>query len=105
MGRFTSMIKKFNLCKIALFFIVLLWIFPQTILAQDVKKIILLHFDIHSKTNTVFLQESIYKGLSSELTKSKYIQFIDRSLFSKTIEDKRIDEKLAISIEIPGPIM
>jgi outer membrane protein insertion porin family len=98
MGRFTSMIKKFNLCKIALFFIVLLWIFPQTILAQDVKKIILLHFDIHSKTNTVFLQESIYKGLSSELTKSKYIQFIDRSLFSKTIEDKRIDEKLAISI-------
>jgi outer membrane protein insertion porin family len=98
MERFTTVIRKLKFSKIALFLILSLCILAQNVLAQDVKKIVLLPFDIYSKTNAAFLQESIYKGLSSELTKSKYIQLIDRNLFSKTIEGKRIDERLAISI-------
>jgi outer membrane protein insertion porin family len=98
MGRFTAVIKKFELRDIALIFILLLWIFPQNVPAQDVKKILILPFDVHSKTSAVTLQESIYRGLSSELTKSKHIQILDRSLFLNKIEGRRVDEKLAISI-------
>jgi TolB-like protein len=84
--------------KIALsLFILFLYMFPQDAPAQDVKKIVLLPFDIYSKTNTVLLQESVYKGIASELTKPKHIQLIDRNLFLKTIEGKRVDEKVAIS--------
>ncbi len=92
------MINKKNLIKITLLFILCLWIIPQNILAQDVKKIALLPFDVHSKTNTAALRESIYKGLSLELAKSKHIQIIDRNLFLKTLEGKRIDESLAVRI-------
>jgi outer membrane protein insertion porin family len=97
MGRFTAVIRKFDMRDIALIFILLLWIFPQNVPAQDVKKILLLPFDTYSKTSAVTLQESIYRELSSELTKSKHIQILDRSLFSNKIEGRRVDEKLAIS--------
>ncbi len=99
MGKFTAVIRKSCMIKIALsLFILFLFMFPQDVPAQDVKKIVLLPFDIYSKTNTVLLQESVYKGIASELTKSKHIQLIDRSLFLKTIEGKRVDEKAAISV-------
>lgn len=98
MERFTAMINKTRLSKIALFFILCLWIIPQNILAQDVRKIVLLPFDVHSKANAVSLRESVYRGLSLELAKSKHIQIIDRNLFLKTIEGKRIDESLAVRI-------
>ena len=98
MGKFTAVIRKSCMIKIALLlFILFLYMFPQDVPAQDVKKIVLLPFDIYSKTNTVLLQESVYKGIASELTKSKHIQLIDRNLFLKTIEGKRVDEKVAIS--------
>jgi outer membrane protein insertion porin family len=98
MERFMAVIKKSDLIKIvSLFFILFLCIFPQTVHAQDVKKIALLPFDVYSKTSAALLQEAVYKGISSELTKSKRIQIIDRDTFLKTIEGKRIDEKVAIS--------
>jgi outer membrane protein insertion porin family len=98
MGKFTAVIRKSCMIKIALsLFILLLYMFPQDVPAQDVKKIALLPFDVYSKTNAVLLQESVYKGIASELTKSKHIQLIDRNLFLKTIEGKRVDEKVAIS--------
>jgi outer membrane protein insertion porin family len=98
MERSTAMINKKNLIKITLLFILCLWIIPQNILAQDVKKIVLLPFDVHSKANTDTLRESIYKGLSLELAKSKHVQIIDRNVFLKTVEGKWIDESLAIHI-------
>ena len=97
MGKFTAVIRKSCIIKIALsLFILFIHMFPQDVPAQDVKKIVLLPFDIYSKTNTVLLQESVYKGIASELTKSKHIQLIDHNFFLKTIEGKRVDEKVAI---------
>lgn len=92
------MIKTFDLRKIALLLILFLWFTPQHVRAEEVKKIVLLPFEVYSKTNAAFLQESIYKGLSSELAKSKHLQLINRDLFSKTLEGKKIDETLAMGI-------
>jgi outer membrane protein insertion porin family len=99
MGKLSATIKKSGLDKIVFLFLSLfLFIFPQHLHAQDIKKALLLPFSVYSKTNTVLLKDSIYKGISLELAKSKYLKLIDASTFSKTIEGKQIDEKLAISI-------
>jgi len=98
MGKFTAVIKKSHMIKIAfLLFSLLLYILAQNVHAQGVKKIALLPFDIHSKTKAVLLQDSVYKGISSELSKSKHVQLIDRNIVLKTVEGKRIDEKTAIN--------
>ena len=98
MGGFANVIKPLHSYKIVLFLIMFLWMIPHNIFAQDIKKILLFPFDIHSKEKNAYLQESINTELSSELAKSKSIKLIDRSLVSKAIAGKRIDEKLAISL-------
>jgi len=67
-------------------------------LAEDVKKIAILPFEVHAKANAANLQEAIYTGLSIELAKSKSIQIIERGSFAKAIEGKVIDENLAVNI-------
>ena len=66
--------------------------------AEDIKKIVLLPFDVHSMANAANLQNAIYKGISQEFAKSKNIQVIERSVFAKSIEGKQINEKVAIHV-------
>jgi outer membrane protein insertion porin family len=72
--------------------------FPSTILAQDVKKFVLLPMEVHSKINALALHESMYRELYVELAKSRQIIHIDQSLFMKAVEGKRVDEKMAVRI-------
>jgi outer membrane protein insertion porin family len=76
----------------------LLLINYQKAFAEDVKKIALLPFDIHSKANVPKLQEAIYKGLSTELVKTKNILLIERGILAGVVEGKRIDEKFALTV-------
>jgi len=98
MGKYTIMSKNTLFIKVLFLLALLLLIDYPNAFADEVKKIILLPFDVYSKANISKLQESVYNGISSELAKSKNIQFIEKSAFAKTIEGKRIDEKLALAV-------
>jgi outer membrane protein insertion porin family len=98
MEKFTIMSKKVIFAKVIFLLALLLLIDYPNAFAEDVKKIVLLPFDVYSKANVSNLQEAIYKGISSELVKSKNIQLIEKSALAKTIEGKRIDEKLSLAI-------
>ncbi|HVO65857.1 MAG TPA: outer membrane protein assembly factor BamA [Syntrophales bacterium] len=90
--------KKYILIKAAVLLTLFILIYHQNVLAEDVKKIVLLPFEIYSKATVSELREDVYKGLSTELVKSKNIQLIERGTFAKAIEGKKIDEKLALSV-------
>ena len=66
--------------------------------AEDLKKIAILPFEVHAQANAANLREAIYKGLSTEFAKSKSIQMIEGVSLAKTMEGKRIDEKLALNV-------
>ena len=95
MERYITMSKK--VISFVFLLTLLLLINYQKAFAEDVKKIALLPFDIHSKANVPKLQEAIYKGLSTELVKTKNILLIERGILAGVIEGKRIDEKLALT--------
>jgi outer membrane protein insertion porin family len=95
MERYITMSKK--VISFVFLLTLLLLINYQKAFAEDVKKIALLPFDIHSKANVPKLQEAIYKGLSTELVKSKNILLIERGILAGVSEGKRIDEKLALT--------
>ena len=76
----------------------LLFSTSRKVFAEDVKKIALLPFDIHSKANATNLREAIHRGITSELTKLKFIQLIEQETISKAIEGKHIGEKLALTV-------
>ena len=67
-------------------------------LAEDLKKIAILPFEVHAQANAANLREAIYKGLHTEFAKSKSIQLIERVSLDKALEGKRIDEKLALNV-------
>ncbi|HUH65029.1 MAG TPA: outer membrane protein assembly factor BamA [Syntrophales bacterium] len=66
--------------------------------AEEAKKIVILPFEVHARTNATTLQEAIYKGLTTEFLKSRTMVLVDRNSFAKEIEGKTVDEKLAISV-------
>ncbi|MFA4916026.1 MAG: outer membrane protein assembly factor BamA [Syntrophales bacterium] len=75
----------------------LLFSASRDVFAEDVKKIALFPFDIHSKANAANLRSAIHKGIASELDKLKFIQLIEPEIISRAIEGRHIDEKLAIT--------
>ena len=94
-----DVINKTDLSKIVLGGLsLLLCLFPQTVYTQEIKNIVLLPFNIYSKTNVASLRESIHKSISQELTQSKHIKLIDGNTFLKAVEGKQIDDALAFSL-------
>ena len=65
--------------------------------AQDIKKIAVFPFEVHSRANAVLLQEALVKGLTSELLKSKNIQVVDKNAIEKITAGRKMDEALALS--------
>ena len=99
MVKFITMSKIVILIQSIIFLLAsLLLINCQQAFAEDVKKIVLLPFDVHSRTNAANLQNDIYKGIAQAFAKTKSIQVIERSVFAKSIEGKMIDEKLALHV-------
>ncbi len=65
--------------------------------AQDIKKIAVFPFEVHSRANAALLQEALVKGLTSELLKSKNIQVVDQNAIEKVTAGRKLDEALALS--------
>jgi outer membrane protein insertion porin family len=99
MERFITMNKIVILIRSIVFLLTsLLLINCQQAFAEDVKKIVLLPFDVHSRTNAENLRNAIHKGMVQEFTKTKKIQLIERGVFAKSIEGRLIDEKIALHV-------
>ncbi|MDI6776701.1 MAG: outer membrane protein assembly factor BamA [Syntrophales bacterium] len=91
--------KKVFISRHVLFLLTLfLFSISQKVFAEDVKKIALFPFDIYSKANATNLRKAIHAGIAAELQKLKFIQLIESEIILKTIEGKRINEKLAITV-------
>ena len=65
--------------------------------AQDIKKIAVFPFEVHSRAHAVLLQEALVKGLTSELLKSKNIQVVDKNAIEKVTAGRKMDEAQALS--------
>src|SRR3972149_8781326 len=82
------------ICSFVLFFLLL----TPELFAEDVKKIALLPFQIHSKANYRYLQDAIYDSLESRLRKIKNIQVVDREHLTGILTDKSVDDALALEV-------
>ncbi|MDP2724921.1 MAG: POTRA domain-containing protein, partial [Syntrophales bacterium] len=82
------------ICSFALFFLLL----APELYAEDVKKIALLPFQIHSKANYRYLQDAIYDSLESRLKKIKNIQVVDREHLTGILAGKNVDDSLALEV-------
>ena len=98
MEKFITMNKNSLLIKIIILLASLLLAHHHNALAEDLKKIAILPFEVHAQANAANLREAIYKGLSTEFAKSKSIQLIERVALAKAMEGKRIDETLALNV-------
>ena len=90
--------KNSLLIKIVFLLASLLLMHHHNALAEDLKKIAILPFEVHAQANAANLREAIYKGLSTEFARSKSFQLIERVSLAKAMEGKRIDEKLALNV-------
>jgi len=62
--------------------------------ADDTRRIVILPFDIHSKTDADQLQNRITANLAKELLKAESIRIVDRDAWNGLIAGKAIDEDL-----------
>ena len=83
--------KTRTLSFIILFLMVL---FVPQVQAEELKKIVVMPFEIFSNQDKTALRESLYKNLSDELQKEKSIQVIPADEFLKSQE--KIEENKAI---------
>ena len=67
-------------------------------IADEIRKIAIFPFEVHSRTNAAGLQDAIDKGLPLELLKSKFIRVIDRDATINASRGRRVDEATALSV-------
>ena len=79
-------------------FLYLLILHTGWAIAEDVKKIAIAPFTVHSKDNRENLQEVLLKALAAEMTTHKTIQLVDQGLVSRIVGGRPVDEKLAVRI-------
>ncbi|MBN1545494.1 MAG: outer membrane protein assembly factor BamA [Syntrophaceae bacterium] len=66
--------------------------------AEDVKRVALAPFTVHSKDNKENLQEALMKALTAEIAKQNVIQLADQSTVDRLAGGKPVDERLAARI-------
>ena len=68
----------FNCSKCWVFaFLALTLLFPRAIFADETKKIVVLPFDIHSKSDADYLKSHITSEITAELMKQQYVKILD----------------------------
>jgi outer membrane protein insertion porin family len=67
-------------------------------IADDIRKIAVFPFEIHSRMNAAGIREALDRDLPSELLKSNFIRVIDREAVAGALRGKRPDEATALSI-------
>lgn len=79
-------------CKVLFIFLLFVFFFVPQVHSQEIKKIIILPFEIYSNQDKSAIRESLHKNLSEELKKEKSIQIIPSDEFFKH-DDKMSEEK------------
>lgn len=89
--------KKRNGVHSGAFIIVLLLVlFAVTVGdAQEVKKVVLLPFDVQSARDSDRLREEISGGLAAEMGRSRFISLMDRSALAPMIQGRTVSQTLA----------
>lgn len=87
---------KYMICKYLkiLIFIIVIAFSCNYACAEDTKRIVILPFDIHSKTDAEQLQNQITSNLAKELLKAESIRIVNREEWHNLITGKTIDENL-----------
>jgi len=83
--------RKFFLISILLS----LLLFVNNVFAEDIKRIAIFPFEIHSKSDVTLLEERITDSLTAELLKTGYVQVIKKKTFSNLISEKQTDRESA----------
>lgn len=65
--------------------------------ADEIRKIAIFPFEIHSRTDAAVYRDALEKGLPAELLKSKFIEVLDREAVVSAIGGKPLDEAAALS--------
>ena len=92
MEKFMNINEKTRTLSFIILFLMILFV-PQ-VQAEELKKIVVMPFEIFSNQDKTALRESLYKNLSDELQKEKSIQVIPADEFLKSQE--KIEENKAI---------
>jgi outer membrane protein insertion porin family len=67
-------------------------------IADEIRKIAVFPFEIHSRTDAASFRDALDEGLPAELLKSKFIEVLDRDAVIRAIGGKRLDEETALSV-------
>lgn len=92
MGKFMTINKIFR--QACLIFLFMLTFFIPGAYSEELKKIMIMPFDVYSIGNKASIQKSFYKDLSEEFQKEKLVSVIPADSFFK--DNIKIDEKQAI---------
>lgn len=84
--------------KAAVCVVLLILAMPCCLHAEEIINVVLLPFEVHSKDNKAILQESLYKELSSELSKIKSYKLAERDIVNRAIGGRPINEKTALAV-------
>jgi len=88
------------ICKYGRIFILVIAItfFCNNAFADDTKSVVILPFEIHSKTDATQLQNQIASSLANELLKAESIRIVEKKEFEELIKGKIIDKELAVGV-------
>ncbi len=102
MGKFMTINKIIR--QACLFFLLMLTFYIPGAHAEELKKILVMPFDVYSIGNKTFIQKSLYKNLSEEFQKEKLVQLIPADSFLnnniKIEEQRAIDSGKTLGAEI-----
>jgi outer membrane protein insertion porin family len=79
--------------------IILFWPAPGTA-AENIKKVALFPFEVYSNIpgSATDLRETVYRGIATELLKSKNIRLVERETITAATEGKRLDDTLILEV-------
>ena len=78
---------------------ILFWPAPGTA-AENIKKVALFPFEVYSNIpgSAADLRETVYRGIVTELLKSKNIRLVERETITAATEGKRLDDTLVLEV-------
>ena len=85
-----------RILSLVLIFLLAILLLNSHVFAEEVKKVAILPFQVHSKTNATQIQESLFEALSDQLRQMRNIQLIDKRVVFGVTEGKNIDDALVI---------
>ncbi|MBU2026403.1 MAG: outer membrane protein assembly factor BamA, partial [Proteobacteria bacterium] len=82
-------------------FLAMILFWPATgTAAENIKKVALFPFEVYSNIpgSAADLRETVYRGIATELLKSKNIRLVERETITAATEGKRLDDTLVLEV-------